>query len=82
MILGPIIIVLRPTLSTRNSIPPTQTEVQVILKLVHLMGAACILDNGDAFDEITLVMVMQHKESYLPLAEHLLNFVPWEVLCT
>ena len=56
--------------------------MQVISKLAHLMGAACILDNGDAFDEITLAMVMQHKGSYLPLAEHLLNFVPWEVLCT
>jgi hypothetical protein len=58
------------------------TEVQVVLKLAHLMGAAYILDNGDDFGEITLAMMMQHKESYLPLAEHLLKFVPWEILCT
>jgi len=56
--------------------------VQVISKLAHLIVAACILDNGDAFGEITLTMIMQYKESYLLLAEHLLNFVPWEVLCT
>ncbi|KAF2818321.1 hypothetical protein CC86DRAFT_414077 [Ophiobolus disseminans] len=44
------------------------------------MGAAYILDNNDAFSEITLAMMMRHKESYLPLAEHLLNFVPCEVM--
>jgi hypothetical protein len=58
------------------------TEVQVVSELAHLMGAAYILDNGDAFGKITLAMMMRHKESYLPLAEHLFNFVPWEVLCT
>jgi hypothetical protein len=58
------------------------TEVQVVSELARLLGAAYILDNGDAFGEITLAMMMQHKESYLPLVEHLLNFVPWEVLCT
>jgi hypothetical protein len=58
------------------------TEVQVVSELAYLMGAAYILDNGDAFGDITLAMMMRHKESYLPLAEHLLNFVPWEVLCT
>jgi hypothetical protein len=59
-----------------------ETEVQVVSELAHLMCAAYILDNGDAFGEITLAMMMRHKESYLPLAEHLLKFVPWEVLCT
>jgi hypothetical protein len=58
------------------------TEVQVVSELAHLMGAAYILDNGDAFGEITLAMMMRHKESYLPLADYLFNFVPWEVLCT
>jgi len=56
--------------------------VQAVSDLAHLMGAAYILDNGDAFGEITLAMMMRHEESYLPLAEHLLNFVPREVLCT
>jgi hypothetical protein len=56
------------------------TEVQVVSELAHLMDAAYILDNGDSFGEITLAMMMRHKESYLPLAKHLLKFVPWEVL--
>lgn len=55
-------------------------EVHAVEDLAYLMGAAYILDNGDAFAEITLAMMMRHKESYLPWAEHLLTFVPWEVL--
>lgn len=69
-------------LASNSWLKTTGTEVQVVSKLAHLMGAAYILDNGDAFGEITLAMMMRHEESYLPLAEHLLNFVPWEVLCT
>ncbi|KAF1828818.1 hypothetical protein BDW02DRAFT_562336 [Decorospora gaudefroyi] len=57
------------------------TEVQVVSELALLMSAAYILDNVDAFGEITLaMMMMRYKESYLPLADHLFNFVLWEVL--
>jgi hypothetical protein len=56
--------------------------VEAVSELAYLMGAAYILNNADAFGEITLAMMMRHKDSYLPFAEHLLSFVPWEVLCT
>jgi hypothetical protein len=56
--------------------------IEEISDLGYLMGAAYILDDADLFGEITLAMMMRYKESYLPLAEHLLSFVPWEVLCT
>ncbi|ORY11344.1 hypothetical protein BCR34DRAFT_624859 [Clohesyomyces aquaticus] len=53
-----------------------------ILDLRHPMAAAYILDNAQAFSEITLRMMFCHKDSYLPLADEskdLVEFVPSKV---
>jgi hypothetical protein len=50
----------------------------------YLMAAAYILDNAQAFSDITLSMVLHHADSFLPLAEQvigLIDFVPWKALC-
>ncbi|KAF2801904.1 uncharacterized protein BDZ99DRAFT_504179 [Mytilinidion resinicola] len=59
-------------------------EFQDIVELGHLMAAAYRLDNARAFSEITLAMILLHKDSYLPLADEdigLLEIVPWKVIC-
>ncbi|KAF2495477.1 hypothetical protein BU16DRAFT_390775 [Lophium mytilinum] len=50
-------------------------EIQDVIELGHLMATAYILDNAQAFSEITLAMMLRHKESYLPLADE--ELVPW-----
>ncbi|KAH7344380.1 hypothetical protein BKA66DRAFT_434194, partial [Pyrenochaeta sp. MPI-SDFR-AT-0127] len=57
--------------------------VESISELGYLMAAAYILDNAQAFSEITLSMVFCHTGSYLPLADQvigLIDFVPWKTL--
>ncbi|KAF2807528.1 uncharacterized protein BDZ99DRAFT_392986 [Mytilinidion resinicola] len=57
-------------------------EVQGIIELGYLMAAAYILDNARAFSEITLAMILRHKDCYLPLADKdvgLVDIVPWKV---
>lgn len=55
-----------------------------ILEFGYLMAAAYILDNAQAFSDITLLMVLHHADSFLPLAEQVIgfiDFVPWKALC-
>jgi hypothetical protein len=58
--------------------------VENILELSYLMSAAYILDDAQAFGDITLSMMLDHKDSYLPLADQgagISDWVPWKVLC-
>ena len=58
--------------------------VEDILKLGYLMAAAYILDDAQAFGDITISMMLHHQGSYLPLADQvvgLTDWVPWKVLC-
>ena len=59
-------------------------SVTGISELGYLMAAAYILDNAQAFSDITLAMILHHTDSFLPLAEEaigLIDFVPWKALC-
>lgn len=58
--------------------------VENILELSYLMSAAYILDDAQAFGDITLSMMLNHKDSSLPLADQgagITDWVPWKVLC-
>jgi hypothetical protein len=58
--------------------------VENILELSYLMSAAYIFDDAQAFGDITLSMMLNHKDSYLPLADQgagITDGVPWKVLC-
>jgi hypothetical protein len=59
-------------------------ENHSIIELGQLMAAAYVLNNARSFKEITLSMILGHKDSYLPLADEevgLVNKVPWETVC-
>jgi len=59
-------------------------EVQGITELGHLMAAAYVLDNALAFSEITLSMILRHKDRYLSLADEDIGLdesVLWQVIC-
>ena len=59
-------------------------DIEDILELGHLMAAAYVFDNAQAFREITLSMMLRHKDSYLPLTDKdigLVNFIPWKTFC-
>jgi hypothetical protein len=48
------------------------------------MAAAYILDDAQAFGDITISMMLHHQGSYLPLADQvvgLTDWIPWKVLC-
>jgi hypothetical protein len=58
--------------------------VENILELSYLMSAAYIFDDAQAFGDITLSMMLNHKDSYLPLADQgagITDWVPWKVVC-
>ena len=58
--------------------------VEDILELGYLMAAAYILDDAQAFGDITISMMLHHQGSYLPLADQvvgLTDWVPWKALC-
>jgi hypothetical protein len=49
---------------------------------MELMAAAYVLDQAQAFSEITYAMMMEHAGSYLPFAQDQIDFgVPWELFC-
>jgi hypothetical protein len=57
-------------------------DVKGIVELGRLMAAAYMLDNARAFGEITLSMILRHKESYLLLLDEtagIIDFVPWKI---
>ncbi|KAI2481028.1 btb poz domain-containing protein [Pyrenophora tritici-repentis] len=56
--------------------------VKEISDLCYLMIAAYILDNPQAFSDITLAMIFSHVGSYLSLADQIidqLDYMPWKV---
>jgi hypothetical protein len=58
--------------------------IEGISELGCLMVAAYILDNAQAFSDITLSMILHHTGSYLPLADEvigLIEFLSWKALC-